>query len=111
MNHSNCSAPFVRPVGHGEAIPALPDGWETHPAGAINGDLMEVAFNPARHDVTFVWDRRVASCVAETIVTQGWQPLACTDAAQIWVRDRTIEKAQTTKVPARQQHHAMGVAR
>ncbi len=71
-------------------MPPLPEGWEIHPAGSIGGDLMEGAFDPLRHDVTIVWNGRLDPAVARGIASAGWQPMECTDSAQIWSRDRLV---------------------
>ena len=88
MSDADAPVPFLRAVSDGPGIPLLPEGWDTHPAGSVAGDLMEVAFDPLRHDVAFVWDRRLDRHVAGEIVRGGWQPFACTDDPQVWVRDR-----------------------
>lgn len=82
--------PFLRPVGEEASIPALPDGWNTHPAGSIAGDLVEVAFDPHRHDVTIMWDSCIGEPVADAIHPSGWERMAHTDSADIWTRDRLL---------------------
>lgn len=81
-------APFLRPMGEGDTIPVVPDGWSTQRVGSISGDLMEVAFDPERHDLTVVLGGRLDMAVGHAINHEGWAPLACTDDSQIWARDR-----------------------
>ena len=51
---------------------------------------MEVAFDPMRHDLTVVWNGRMSMEASHAIHETGWSPLACTDSAQIWARDRAF---------------------
>jgi hypothetical protein len=80
--------PFVLPEGEGMCIPAVPPGWKVQRVGAIAGDLMEVAFDPERHDIAVVWDSHLSLEAGHAISLHGWSPLACTDDAQVWSRDR-----------------------
>lgn len=83
-------APFLRPVGEGIAIPVVPEGWDTQRVGSISGDVMEVAFDPDRHDVCVVWNGKLSMSTGHAVSLDGWAPLACTDDAQIWSRDRAL---------------------
>ena len=104
MSDTAAAVPFLRAAGDSPLAPALPDGWDTHPAGSVAGDLMEVAFDPMRYDVAFVWDRRLDRGVAGQIVREGWQPFACTDDAQIWTRDRLAMASRHLRASAAPRH-------
>jgi len=88
-------APFLRPVGEGITIPVVPEGWDTQRVGSISGDVMEVAFDPGRHDVCVVWNGRLSMAAGHAVSLEGWAPLACTDDAQIWSRDRALAASRS----------------
>ena len=83
--------PYVRPLESGAP---LPDGWATEPAGQWQGNEVEVAYDPARHDVMLVRgtdgddiDGRLAQIGYEFIATDG--------QSWLWYRDR-LAAARTT---------------
>lgn len=83
-------APFLRRIcGEGSMLP-LPEGWETLPAGSVGRVLVEVAFDPLRHDVLLVGDGHLDLALERRIAADGWMPMASTDSAQIWSRAHLV---------------------
>jgi len=101
--------PFLQPVSPDAAF-ALPDGWVTRPVGNDADQSMEVAFDPSRHDVAVVWRSKLAMPVRHEIAAAGWRPLACTDNAQVWSRDRSLAISGRLRSTFRRPARGAGVA-
>jgi hypothetical protein len=101
--------PFIRPMGDGGVADHLPDGWSAQSVGTIGGDVMEVAFQPGRHDVAVVWHGKLPMAVAKRIYESGWAPLACTDTAQVWSRERRPRSIDRLRASRRPLHLARGL--
>ena len=97
FNELGPTRPFLRPEGSAALIPP---GWIAEPAGVastMDSVLVEVVYNPQRHDVMRVPHARTEAVLA-VLADQGWTQASASDATShlLW-RDRiahaTLERA------------------
>ncbi|MGH9136595.1 MAG: hypothetical protein ACRD0G_06045 [Acidimicrobiales bacterium] len=76
---------YLRRAMSTEPVPA---GWQTHPGGVVGGVVLDVVYQPARHDVCRALgplNLRVAVGLGEA----GFRRAAAFDGGGgLWVRDR-----------------------
>jgi hypothetical protein len=71
------------------ATDPVPVGWQTHPAGTVDGIPLDIVYRPARHDVCralLALNARVAAGLGAA----GYRRTARLDGGgELWVRDRS----------------------
>lgn len=73
---------------HAVSTEPLPPGWRTHPAGVVGGVVLDVVYQPARHDVCRALGPLNLS-VAAGLGEAGFRRTAAFDGGgELWVRDR-----------------------
>lgn len=77
--------PFLRAPGRARLAPA---GWVSEPAGVWDGRLVEVVYDPHRHQVLFVRNSRSDELA---FVDAGFRQVAVDGEQGMWVRDLVAE--------------------
>ena len=82
--------PYLRPAAPEGAAPApYPPAHQVEPAGIWHGEVMEVVYDPRRHDVVFLLGA-VSPAVEKGLVASGWEHHLSDGANQMWTRDREV---------------------
>ncbi len=76
--------PFLRPT---DGVQDTPAGWTAEPAGIWAGKVVEVIYDPVRHDVVFLRDD-IGDDIRERFGDIGYEQLGVDGPNEMWVRDR-----------------------
>lgn len=105
MEHTR--QPYLRSAQPDGQPPLLcPPGWTAEPVGTWNGREQEVVYQRHRHQVLIVRGKP-SRTIDASWTRAGWMPMAHTDGARMYVRDRlkltreTLDRLRRRPVPAR----------